>query len=78
MLHATVKSHRTSDRSLAEGLALLATEIFRLSQFHPASSFICSRLPMPLHYADRMSKEAQSLGQVGVFHNVDRQKIFAA
>jgi hypothetical protein len=59
-------------------LALLATEIFRLSQFHPASSFIPSRLPMPLHYADRMIKEVQRLGQVGVLHNVDRQKIFAA
>ncbi len=59
-------------------LALLATEIFRLSQFHPASSFIPSRLPMPLHYADRMIKEVQRLGQIGVLHNVDRQKSFAA
>jgi argonaute-like protein implicated in RNA metabolism and viral defense len=59
-------------------VALLSTEIFRLSQFHPASSFIPSRLPMPLHYADRMIKEVQRLGQVGVLHNVDRQKIFAA
>ncbi|HEY9669563.1 MAG TPA: hypothetical protein V6C91_22305 [Coleofasciculaceae cyanobacterium] len=59
-------------------LALLATEVFRLSQFHPASGFIPSRLPMPLHYADRMIKEVQRLGQLGALYGVDRRKIFAA
>lgn len=59
-------------------LALLATQVFRLSQFHPASGFIPSRLPMPLHYADRLIKEVQRLGQLGVLYGVDRKKIFFA
>lgn len=59
-------------------LGLLAIELFRLSQFHPASAFTPSRLPMPLHYADRMIKEVQRIGQLGVLHGVDRNKIFAA
>lgn len=59
-------------------LGLLAIELFRLSQFHPASAFTPSRLPMPLHYADRMIKEVQRIGQIGVLHGVDRNKIFAA
>jgi hypothetical protein len=59
-------------------LKLLADEIFALSQFHPASAFRPSRLPMPLHYADRMIKEVQRLGQLGILHGLDRQKIFFA
>lgn len=59
-------------------LPLLAAEVFCLSQFHPASGFIPSRLPMPLHYADRMIKEVQRLGQLSVLYGVDRSKIFAA
>jgi hypothetical protein len=59
-------------------LKLLADEIFALSQFHPASAFRPSRLPMPLHYADRMIKEVQRLGQLGILHGIDRQKIFFA
>lgn len=59
-------------------LKLLASEIFALSQFHPASAFTASRLPMPLHYADKLIKEVQRLGQLGILHGVDRQKIFAA
>ncbi|MBW4489255.1 MAG: argonaute PAZ domain-containing protein [Trichocoleus desertorum ATA4-8-CV12] len=59
-------------------LALLAEQVFRLSQFHPASGLFASRLPMPLHYADKMIKEVQRLGQLGILHGVDRKKIFAA
>lgn len=59
-------------------LGLLANEIFALSQFHPASAFTPSRLPMPLHYADKMIKEVQRIGSLNVLHGVDRSKIFAA
>jgi len=59
-------------------LDLLADEIFSLSQFHPASAFTPSRLPMPLHYADKMIKEVQRIGRLSVLHGVDRRKIFAA
>ena len=57
---------------------LLADEIFSLCQFHPASAFTPSRLPMPLHYADKMIKEVQRMGRLNVLHGVDRRKIFAA
>ncbi len=59
-------------------LRVLAHQIFALSEFHPASAFTSSRLPMPLHYADKMIKEVQRLGQLGILHGVDHQKIFAA
>ena len=59
-------------------LSLLANEIFALSQFHPASAFASSRLPMPLHYADKMIKEVQRIGSLNVLYGVDRRKIFAA
>jgi len=59
-------------------LKLLAQEIFALSQFHPASAFVASRLPMPLHYADKMIKEVQRLGQLNILHGIDRNKIFFA
>lgn len=59
-------------------LKVLADEIFALSQFHPASAYKSSRLPMPLHYADKMIKEVQRLGQLGILHGIDRQKIFFA
>jgi len=59
-------------------LSLLASEVFHLSQFHPTSGFIPSRLPMPLHYADRMIKEVQHLDHLSVLYGVDRSKIFAA
>lgn len=58
-------------------LRLLANEIFSLSQFHPASAFTPSRLPMPLHYADKMIKEVQRIGSLGVLSGVDRRKLFA-
>ncbi|MGB3403080.1 MAG: argonaute PAZ domain-containing protein [Microcoleaceae cyanobacterium] len=59
-------------------LEILAHQIFALSEFHPASAFASSRLPMPLHYADKMIKEVQRLGQLGILHGIDNQKIFAA
>ncbi len=59
-------------------LGILAHQIFALSEFHPASAFASSRLPMPLHYADRMIKEVQRIGQLNILHGVDNQKIFAA
>lgn len=59
-------------------LELLANEVFALSQFHPASAFGGSRLPMPLHYADKMIKEVQRMGEIRVLYGVDRRKIFAA
>ena len=59
-------------------LELLAEEIFALSEFHPASAFASSRLPMPLHYADRMIKEVQRIGQLSILQGVNYQKIFAA
>ena len=58
-------------------LSLLANEIFSLSRFHPGSAFTPSRLPMPLHYADKMIKEVQRIGSLGVLSNVDRRKLFA-
>ena len=57
-------------------LHVLAQQIDRLSQLHPASGSFSSRLPMVLHYADKMAKEVQRLGQVGILQNVDREKIF--
>ena len=57
-------------------LHVLAQQIDRLSQLHPASASFSSRLPMVLHYADKMAKEVQRLGQVGILQNVDREKIF--
>lgn len=59
-------------------LPLLANEIFSLSQLHPSSAFTPSRLPMPIHHADKMSKEIQRIGQLNILHGVDRRKLFAA
>ena len=59
-------------------LELLAKQIDRLSMLHPASGLIPSRLPMVLHYADKMAKEVQRLGQTGILQGVDREKIFFA
>jgi hypothetical protein len=59
-------------------LPILASQIFSLSELHPASGFMTSRLPMPLHQADRMIKEVQRIGTLGILHGVDRTKIFAA
>ncbi|MFM7191215.1 MAG: stem cell self-renewal protein Piwi domain-containing protein, partial [Microcystaceae cyanobacterium] len=59
-------------------LELLARQIDRLSVLNPASGYSSSRLPMVLHYADKMAKEVQKLGQVSILQKVDREKIFFA
>jgi hypothetical protein len=59
-------------------LELLARQVDRLSMLNPASGYSSSRLPMVLHYADKMAKEVQRLGQVGILQKVDREKIFFA
>lgn len=57
-------------------LQILAKQIDRLTLLNPASGFFPSRLPNVLHYADKMAKEVQRLGEVAILQNVDRQKIF--
>ncbi|MGF1490707.1 MAG: argonaute PAZ domain-containing protein [Prochloraceae cyanobacterium] len=57
-------------------LKVLAKQIYRLSMLHPASAYSSSRLPMVLHFADRMAKEVQRLGETGILQSVDREKIF--
>lgn len=59
-------------------LELLAIQFDRLCQLHPASGFFLSRNAMVLHYADKMAKEIQRLGQIGPLHGLDREKIFFA
>lgn len=59
-------------------LPTLTEQIFALSQFHPASGFSASRLPMPLHYADKMIKAVQKMNNLSLLHNINRQKIFFA
>lgn len=59
-------------------LSLLASEIFTFSELHPASAFSTSRLPVQLHHADRFAKEVQRIGELGLLHNLDRRKLFAA
>lgn len=59
-------------------LELLAKQIDRLSLLNPASGYSSSRLPMVLHFADKMAKEIQRLGQVSILQKVDREKIFFA
>lgn len=55
---------------------LIAEQIYRLTLLHPASSSFTSRLPMPLHYADKLAKKVQDLGEVGILQNLPRQKLF--
>lgn len=59
-------------------LQILAKQIDRLTLLHPASGYSASRLPNVLHYADKMAKEVQRLGEVAILQNVDREKIFFA
>lgn len=59
-------------------LDVLAKQVYRLSLLHPASAFSSSRLPMVLHFADKMAKEIQRLGQIAILQGVDREKIFFA
>lgn len=59
-------------------LEILATQIDRLSMLNPASAFAHSRLPYPIHFADKMAKTVQRMGELGILHGVDRQKLFFA
>lgn len=59
-------------------LDVLAKQVYRLSLLHPASAFSSSRLPMVLHFADKMAKEIQRLGQIAILQGVDREKVFFA
>lgn len=56
-------------------LSDLAKQIYHLSALHPASGF-SSRLPMPLHFADKMAKEIGKFGEVGVLHALPRNRLF--
>lgn len=57
-------------------IEIIAEQFYRLTQLHPASGSFTSRLPMPLHYADKLAKKVQSLGSVGILQNLDRNKLF--
>lgn len=43
---------------------------------HPASAYFSSRLPIVLHFVDRMAKEVQRLSETGILQSVDHEKIF--
>ena len=57
-------------------LELLAMQFDRLCQLNPVSGYFSSRNAMPLHYADKMAKDVQGLGQIGLLQGCDREKIF--
>ncbi len=57
-------------------LEILAKQVDRLSMLNPASAYAYSRLPYVIHFADKMAKSVQRIGEVGILHGVDRQKIF--
>lgn len=57
-------------------LEILAKQIDRLSMFNPASALAYSRLPYVIHVADKMAKSVQRLGELGILHGINRQKIF--
>lgn len=59
-------------------LEILAKQVDRLSMLNPASAYAYSRSPYVIHFADKMAKTVQSIGELGVLHGVDRQKIFFA
>ncbi|WP_013324485.1 argonaute PAZ domain-containing protein [Gloeothece verrucosa] len=59
-------------------LEVLAQQIDRLTMLNPASGYFYSRLPMVLHFADKMAKEVQRLGQIAFLQKVEREKIFFA
>jgi hypothetical protein len=59
-------------------LEVLAKQIDRLSMLNPASAYAYSRLPYVIHFADKMAKTVQCIGEIGILHGVDRQKIFFA
>ncbi len=43
---------------------------------NPASAYAYSRLPYVIHFADKMAKTVQRIGELGILHGVDRHKIF--
>lgn len=57
-------------------LETLAKQIDRLSILNPASAYAYSRLPYVIHFADKMAKSVQNIGELGILHGVDRQKMF--
>ena len=57
-------------------LEILARQVDRMSMLNPASAYAYSRLPYVIHSADKMAKSIQRIGEVGILHGVDRQKIF--
>ena len=59
-------------------LETLAKQVDRLSMLNPASAYAYSRLPYVIHFADKMAKTVQRIGEVGILHGLDRQKIFFA
>lgn len=59
-------------------LAILAQQVDRLCMLNLKSGFFPSRLPYVIHFADKMAKEVQRLGEVGVLQGVERNKIFFA
>ena len=59
-------------------LEILAKQVDCLSMLNPASAYAYSRLPYVIHFADKMAKTIQRIGELSVLHGVDRQKIFFA
>jgi hypothetical protein len=59
-------------------LEILAQQVDRLCLLNPGSGYMSSRLPYVIHFADKMAKTVQRLGEVGILQAVDRQKIFFA
>jgi hypothetical protein len=59
-------------------LETLARQVDRLCMLNPASAYAYSRLPYVIHFADKMAKTVQRIGELSVLHGLDRQKIFFA
>ncbi|BAU66861.1 unknown protein [Stanieria sp. NIES-3757] len=59
-------------------LEILARQVDRLCLLNPASGYSFSRLPYVIHFADKMAKTVQRIGEVGILQGIDRQKIFFA
>lgn len=59
-------------------LEILAKQVDRLCMLNPASAYAYSRSPYVIHFADKMAKTVQRIGELGVLHGVDRRKIFFA
>jgi hypothetical protein len=57
-------------------LEILARQVDRLCLLNPSSAIAFSRLPYVIHFADKMAKTVQRVGEVGILQGVDRQKIF--